>query len=127
MAGEGKDCESRKMSLGTQLIANRKLKPRLGPPDVYPQVTLITIIIITISSSSSSSSYHHHHIIIIIIIIVIITINNIIIIIVIICIIYHCGLAKIQFNLHRVLMLVVVCYCKFLKMIKIQKIQWLNW
>ena len=25
------------MSLGTTLIANRKLKARLGPPDVYPQ------------------------------------------------------------------------------------------
>ena len=26
------------MSLGTALIANRKLKAKLGPPDVYPQV-----------------------------------------------------------------------------------------
>ena len=26
------------MSLGTALIASRKLKPKLGAPDVYPQV-----------------------------------------------------------------------------------------
>ena len=28
------------MSLGSSLVANRKIKPKLGLPDVYPQVCI---------------------------------------------------------------------------------------
>ena len=43
------------MSLGTQLIASRKLKPRLGPPDVYPQVTLFNPINVQMSQTTLTS------------------------------------------------------------------------
>ena len=45
------------MSLGTQLIASRKLKPRLGPPDVYPQVTLFNPINVQMSQTPLTSLF----------------------------------------------------------------------
>ena len=49
--------------MGTHLIANRKLKPRLGPPDVYPQVKLAlpTVIFIVIITNIIMTNISHYH------------------------------------------------------------------